>query len=143
MRTTTALNTKVENRNMTDYVPYIEALLDSYTPGKDGVGEIIHYTTDSGTCVGVGLFKDATYAVQIVTMSEGSAFQLHKHEEHETLTIVDGRLHIVYGGRVITLDVGESHTIRPGVKHKVYTVGPAVVLAVTVPGAAGFPDGPK
>jgi len=62
------------------------------------------------------------YVVKRLTMNTGQRCSLQYHEyKKETILVLNGTLYVFLDGETLVLEVGETITITPGQKHRMFT----------------------
>jgi quercetin dioxygenase-like cupin family protein len=113
-------------------------LSDHNESGVDA-GTVVEYKMDKGIGVAFGLLHEPTIAVARTTLSAGSKFPAHSHDEREMLLVYEGCLTVNLDGVDHVLHVGDSITICPGVTHYATTDVDTRTISATVPADKGFP----
>jgi quercetin dioxygenase-like cupin family protein len=102
-------------------------------------GNVIEHKMDKGIGVAFGLLYEPNIAVARTTLSAGSRFPAHSHDEREMVLVYEGCLTINLDGVDHILHVGDSIVICPGVTHYATADVDTRVISATVPADKGFP----
>ena len=126
-------------KERTDKLPDLEKLV-----GSKG-HNLISYDVEEGQCSGAGLWKTNKIAVQLCTLSDGTIFPMHHHDnpvEVEWLHIITGMIKVIYEDGIEEI-VGERESIsfKDEVNHKVIALSYVELLGVTLPADKSYPDG--
>ncbi len=106
--------------------------------------ETIHYNVTKGTCVGVELYVNHEFAIQLVWMSKGAYVPPHDHKkETELFLMLAGamRLDVEEGGvvRSTALSAAQARSVGPGVVHAAEALKDCRYLAIGSPPIKGYP----
>jgi len=99
------------------------------------------YITNSGTCIGFGLFNDGEVGIQRAYMSKGSVLPAHHHRVKELLVVISGSISVNsdYAEDKI-LRQGDHVYFMPEDKHVVEALEDSWIIGVSVPSARGYPS---
>lgn len=82
--------------------------------------------------------ENELYAGKILHLEAGHSLSLQYHErKDETIFVLEGRMQLTVeiDGilRELTLNPGDAHRIRPGVRHRMRAEGPCTIVEVSSP----------
>ena len=102
-------------------------------------GNVVEFQMDRGVGVSFGLWNEPAVAVARSTISAGSKFPEHAHDERELILVYSGLASIFLDGKEKVLHPGDSVIVCPGVVHYVVCEEDTKFISVAVPSAPGFP----
>lgn len=129
----------LDNRSM---IPRMrEIMREQFAAGPYGK---VHFDTDAGTVVSIGVLKNPHIAVAYATFPPNAEVAKHVHDEVEWLIVARGSVVVredsCSGRELQELRVGQSIRFSPHEPHCILSgAHGAEVLAVTVPPDEGFP----
>lgn len=100
-------------------------------------GSNIRYKTEDGRCEGYALDVTEDYAIQFAEMPTGSVLNIHRHEEHEIIIIISGKLEQLSNKSTITK--GQCHYFPPGCPHGYKALEDTKMLGITIPPSEDYP----
>jgi len=103
-------------------------------------GRVVEFKMEKGIAVSFGLMHEPQVALARTTMSAGSKFPEHSHDEREVILVYQGCLSIFIAGKETILHPGDSIVICPGVAHYASTEVDTKMIAAAVPASPGFPQ---
>lgn len=106
-------------------------------------GYFKRYKCIKGDAYANGLMKSEYGDVCLITMEKDTIVRAHKHTETEVFVIFTGKVDFTVNGATIRLQVGQELKINPGELHELHSLEKSHVVAVAIPTASFFPDGPK
>jgi mannose-6-phosphate isomerase len=82
--------------------------------------------------------ENERYAGKFLHLSAGHALSLQYHErKDETIFVLEGQMHLTVEidgiMRELTLNPGQTHRIRPGVRHRMRADSPCTIVEVSSP----------
>lgn len=96
----------------------------------------IRYETVKGNCIGIGLLKERSVAVQKAFMSAGTVFPAHVHGETEYLVLYEGRVSV----DGVEFKASDVVRIAPDQEHSVKALEDTWMVAITIPASHAYPD---
>jgi quercetin dioxygenase-like cupin family protein len=103
--------------------------------------DTIEYECDGGTCIGIGLFKNGTIAVQRAFLTDGTVFPEHSHEkEIEILIVYEGSMEVRREQNTRKYKVGEPVVFQRGEVHSIRMIGNVWLIGITIPASEDYPD---
>jgi len=112
-------------------------------------GAVVHIgspgklTHTSLPTIGLGLHRDADFAVMRLFTPKGGLVDTHQHDTSFIwIGVITGELEIIYPvlGTTDTLKPNDALRIKPGTPHALHAIEDTLTWAVSLPPAAGFPD---
>ena len=103
---------------------------------------VLEYDVEGGTAIAFGLWKNGKAAVARTFLSAGVLFPAHSHNEKEFVVVFSGHMEMTVGGKTFSLLPGDATQINAGQTHSANAIEDTWLIAVTVPCAEGYPEGP-
>lgn len=102
----------------------------------------VRFKVDFGSAYAYGLKKTKAVAVADLSITAGTDFPLHPHDEIEHHILYKGKVRFHCEGREsVLMSPGDCITVAPGLQHGGTAIEDSEIICITVPAAGGFPDG--